>query len=26
VAVAGLPWKLEQTQVGNELIFFIYKP
>ena len=25
-AVAGLPWKLEQTQVGNELIFFIYKP
>jgi 16S rRNA (guanine(1405)-N(7))-methyltransferase len=24
-AVADLPWKVEQTQVGNELIFFIDK-
>jgi 16S rRNA (guanine(1405)-N(7))-methyltransferase len=24
-AVAGLPWGIEQTQVGNELIFFIHK-
>ena len=24
-AIAGLPWELEQTQVGNELIFFIHK-
>ena len=24
-AVADLPWELEQTQVGNELIFFIHK-
>jgi 16S rRNA (guanine(1405)-N(7))-methyltransferase len=25
-AIAGLPWELEQTQVGNELLFFIHKP
>jgi len=25
-ATSGQPWEVEQTQVGNELLFFIHKP